>query len=147
MKLLELKLKILVGDATGRMVETSNVQDNEFLSKYTISLSQSEKCRLGQVGMNDNRGYTYSYNIQNRFSRISAETANTYYEDNKRDVLDTLTPAVEEFCQSLLLEMANEILSVVPFQEMISDTVSWQCGQRQNMWNMNMLNIVTRDFF
>jgi len=49
---------------------------------------------------------------------ISAETANLFYENNRREVLDVLTPFIEEFCESLFLGVANQILSTLPFEEM-----------------------------
>jgi len=47
-----------------------------------------------------------------------AETANMFYDDNRREVLDVLTPFIEEFCESLFLGVANQILSTLPFEEM-----------------------------
>jgi len=63
---------------------------------------------------------------------ISAETANIFYDNNRRGVLDILTPFIEEFCESLVLELANQILSTVPFEEMFIEAVSKEPLQKPN---------------
>lgn len=50
---------------------------------------------------------------------ISAETANMFFDNNRRDVLDVLTPFIEEFCEELVLGVVNQILSAIPFEEML----------------------------
>ncbi|XP_025207027.1 uncharacterized protein LOC112602893 [Melanaphis sacchari] len=78
LKLVEIKFKGYISDARGRLVDTTNNQENN----------------------------------------IFAETANIFYDNNRRGVLDILTPFIEEFCESLVLEVANQILSTLPFEEM-----------------------------
>ncbi|XP_060867667.1 uncharacterized protein LOC132942960 [Metopolophium dirhodum] len=78
LKLVEIKFKGFIGDAKGRLVDTTKNPDNS----------------------------------------IFAETANMFYESNRREVLDVLTPFIEEFCESLFLGVANQILSTLPFEEM-----------------------------
>lgn len=63
---------------------------------------------------------------------VSAETANMFYDSNRRGVLDILTPFIEEFCESLVLELANQILSSVPFEEMFIEAVSKESLQKPN---------------
>lgn len=54
------------------------------------------------------------------FFFLSAETANLFYEGYRREVLDIVTPLIEETCESLVLEMANQVLATVPFEEMLT---------------------------
>lgn len=65
-------------------------------------------------------------------NKIFAETANMFYDNNRRGVLDILTPFIEEFCESLVLELANQILSTVPFEEMFIEAVSKEPLQKPN---------------
>ncbi|XP_008179986.1 uncharacterized protein LOC100159753 [Acyrthosiphon pisum] len=78
LKLVEVKFKGFIGDARGRLVDTTKNPENS----------------------------------------IFAETANMFYDTNRREVLDVLTPFIEEFCESLFLGVANQILSTLPFEEM-----------------------------
>lgn len=51
---------------------------------------------------------------------VSAKAANAFYEDYRREVLDILTPVIAELCEELVLKVANQALSTVPFEDMFA---------------------------
>lgn len=78
LKFIQIKFKGFIGDATGRIVSTTNSQDKDNF----------------------------------------IETATMFYQDNKREVLNIITPFVEELGESIFSRVVNQILSTLPFEEM-----------------------------
>lgn len=60
--------------------------------------------------------YYLNYNLF--FYFFLAQTANQFYDNNRREVLNVLEPVFEEFCETIVLEMGNQILSTLPFEAM-----------------------------
>lgn len=51
---------------------------------------------------------------------ISAQTANVFYEANRRAVLDMLNPTIEEYTESVVKNIFNEVFSSTPYEDMFS---------------------------
>lgn len=98
-------VKTKIGDATGTATNTDRNRQNERISEYRF------------------------YNIQ-RASTVAiiflfifhtAETAVSFYTNNRRQILDIAAPIAEEIATEFVTQIGNQILSAVLLDEILPD--------------------------
>lgn len=52
---------------------------------------------------------------------ISAETASNFINQNRRQVLDIVTPIAEETADELVVQFGNAIFKTIPYSEVLPD--------------------------
>jgi hypothetical protein len=61
----------------------------------------------------------YSY-----YLNVLAETASTFYHQNRRVVLDIITPIAEEIAVEFALQIGNNILKTILYDEILPKELS-----------------------
>lgn len=99
LKLKSLKIKLHVGDAKVRLKDTTKNFQSRIASEYWFRL--------------------YFWWFIDETHVILAEAAVVFYDNNRRAVLDMLTPTIEEYTESVVLDILNSVFSSTAYEDML----------------------------